>query len=156
LGSLLEELQRGESRLEIDHANQLWRTVAVVGVNVFYVQPRGSILRLVEARQVFSSGDSRERALRTSLAEKQLPGEQPVAAAHRAIEEELGFSANGLWVRTTGTELTEGASASYPGLRCRRRLTFFECAIPRSRFNSDGYVERQEDKVTSFSWKKAS
>lgn len=156
LDSLLAEIRLGESRLQVDASGALWRAVTVVGVDVFFVDPREGMLRLVEDRQEFSSGASRRRSLHTSLAEKQLPRETPDAAARRAIEEELGLPTRGLCIRPKGTGTTEGMSSTYPGLRSRRILTYFECVLPPSLFESDGYVERQEDKVTSFAWQEAS
>ncbi len=148
---LLDELSSGESRL-LEADGGLWRNVSVVGVDVFFIDPRQGMLHLVEAEQRFRSGRRRIRKLRTSIAEKQLPGEPPSVAARRAIEEELGLSTLGLKLIGKGSEVVEEDSGSYPGLHSKRTLTYFECALSTGLFNPAGYEERQEDKMTSFAW----
>lgn len=148
---LLNELSSGESRL-LEADGGLWRNVSVAGVDVFFIDPRQGMLHLVEAEQRFRSGRRRIRKLRTSIAEKQLPGEAPSVAARRAIEEELGLPTLSLRLIRKGFEVVEEESRSYPGLRSKRTLTYFECALSTGLFNPAGYVERQEDKTTSFAW----
>ncbi|HSS43410.1 MAG TPA: NUDIX domain-containing protein [Solirubrobacterales bacterium] len=128
----------------------------MIGLDVFFIDPhdpRQGMLRLVESEQIFKAGGRRSRRLRTSLGEKQLPGETPEAAARRAIEEELGLPAKGLVLRSMGAEVMESKSESYPGLESTRHLTFFECALPQSLFHPNGYEERQDHKTVTFAWK---
>jgi hypothetical protein len=155
IDDLLGELRSGESRLHLDGCGRLLRAVAVVGVDILFVDPHQGKLRLVETKQTFRSGRQRTRNLRTSLGEKQLPGETPRAASSRAIEEELGLSAVGLDVREVGAEVNESFSTSYPGLRSVRHLTYFECVLPPWLYEMNGYVERQADKTTNFAWREA-
>jgi len=153
---LLAELRGGESRLHMDQEGRLFRCVAVIGVDVFFIDPhdpRQGMLRLVESEQIFKAGGRRRRRLRTSLGEKQLPGESAEAAAKRAIEEELGLPASKLILRKTGAEVVESESESYPGLTSTRHLTFFECALPLPLFDPSGYEERQDQKTITFAWK---
>ena len=155
LEALAGELKGGESRLQIDEGG-LTRVVSVVGVDVLFEDREHGVLRLVEAEQRFTGGSVRQRQLRTSLGEKQLPGESPLAAAKRAIEEALGLPARTLQFKQLRSETDEGPSSSYPGLRSLRHLTYFECLLPAPLFDSMGYEECQLDKVTSFTWCQAS
>lgn len=150
---LLCELRQGESRLEVDTENQLLRRVSVVGIDVLFPDHDRGTLRLVEEEQVFENGRRRVRNLRTSLGEKQLPGEAPREAAARALEEELGLPGTDLGLRQTGSEVVKSPSESYPGLQSERHLTYFECVLPPSLYFADGYEERQVGKTTSFSWR---
>ncbi len=152
---LLVEVKSGESRLLTDADGFLWRNVSVVGVDVFFIDPRQGMLHLFEAEQRFRSGRRRARQLRTSIAEKQLPGESPPTAARRAIEEELGLSTAGLMLIEKGSEVIEEDSSSFPGLHSRRSLTYFECALSSRLFDPDGYEEHQADKTTSFAWRRS-
>jgi len=112
---LLDEVNVGEISLEVQ-SEGLLRRVQVVGITVTSVAG-GSPQILKEDRQVFTAnGRERRRTLDSSVAEKMQPGEDPVAAARRGLQEELGISnpvelvAAG--VRTRGPE----DSQSYPGL----------------------------------------
>jgi hypothetical protein len=150
--NLLDEITCGESRLHLDDVGNLRRSVSAVGVDIFFIDPRQGMFRLVEAEQLFRSGRRRRRRLKTSIAEKLLPGERPIEAARRAIEEELGLSTVGLRLKCRGSEVVEENSGSYPGLCSIRSLTYFECALSTGLFNPLGYKEHQEDKTTSFAW----
>ncbi|HEU5142586.1 MAG TPA: NUDIX domain-containing protein [Solirubrobacterales bacterium] len=151
---LARELESGECSL-VSNEGALLRVIHVVGVDVYFTDAEEGTLKLVETEQRFRGGRSRSRQLRTSLGEKQLPGESPEEAAKRAITEELGLPAEDLILHPTGGETHTSASDSYPGLRSQRHLVYFECDLPRSLFESNGYTERQPDKVTRFDWRAA-
>ncbi len=152
LEDLVAEFDLGECTLLCDEEGRLVREVAVVGVDVLFTDRQCGSLRLVESEQTFRSGRKRHRKLRTSIAEKRLPGESAADAAKRAIAEELGLPVEDLELLLSGFEVTAGSSGSFPGLWSRRRLTYFQCELPAVLFECKGYVERQPDKTTHFSW----
>lgn len=149
VGHLLAELRDADCELIADEEG-LVRRVRNVWVDVFATVAHRRY-HLIEQRQDFVDGRSRERDLPASLGEKCKIGEDPLNAARRGVTEELGI--------VTDFELRDGekrenpsGETSYPGLRTRYETHWYDADLDSRAFNADGYVERQEDKVTSFVW----
>ena len=149
LEHLLTEIEAGETVLE-DHHGSLRRALSLVSLTV--ISPHGE--HLVEDRQVFADGRVRRRGLK-ALAEKFKPGEDPVAAARRALEEELGLPprvVERLHVSEGNRTETVEASPSYPGLTSVYHTTHLTVTLPLEAYEPEGYVEHQADKRTFFRW----
>jgi len=71
---------------------------------------------LIETRQVFASGMTRQRHL--PPAEKMQPGERPIDTAMRCLREELGVAHDAIDIIATSHPLRREVhvSPSYPGL----------------------------------------
>ena len=149
LQHLLKEVKEGETVFEVE-GGVLRRVISLVSIKI--QSPYGG--SLVEDRQIFKDGRVRERGL-TALAEKFKPGENPFAAAKRALQEELGVSAeiaDTLTFLEGGTEEKVKTSPSYPGLVSVYRVTNLSVELTIAAYDPAGYVEKQSDKSTYFSW----
>lgn len=148
---LASELERGEAQLrENPRTGELERLVRVAEVDVFARDAEGAVRRLVEDHQRFADGRRRKRKLDSSLAEKLLAAERPLAAARRALEEELGVS--GAQVRRAGRpHTTTRESPSYPGLRTRYEIVPYAAWLSGDDIQ-ERYVERTPEKDTKFRW----
>jgi hypothetical protein len=152
LKHLLGELMSGEARLESDGTGRLRRILELVGVDVFYQAPDGTLHRLKEDRQVFTDGRIRRRdTLPTSLSEKMHPGENPEKAVSRALEEELRIKAQA-GVHAAGLRVEDQSSESFPGLQTTYHIRDFVALLPTTAYVPDGYFEVQPDKTTYFVW----
>ncbi len=150
LGHLLAELGSGESNLIESDTGELIRAEIGVGINVYYI--RGdTLLKLEEARQIFSDGRVRTRKLSTSIGEKVKPGEHPDEAALRTFQEELGISSVTL-LNPTLEDRPPVISESFPGLVTKRRVHRYDVQMSDEDFREDGYIETQTDKTTFFVW----
>ena len=150
LAHLLKEVEEGETVFEVE-GGVLRRVISLVSIQI--QSPFEETL--VEDRQVFVDGRVRERGL-TALAEKFKPGEDPLKAARRALQEELGLSAEiaeSLAFLEGGTEEKVKTSPSYPGLISVYRVTNLSVELPVVAYDPNGYIERQPDKSTYFLWK---
>ena len=149
LEHLRTEIEAGETVLAEENGT-LKRVVSLVSLTV--LAPSGE--HLVEDRQVFKDGRVRRRGL-NALAEKFKPGEDPLAAAKRALEEELGLPSQVVaslkFVAGDRTE-TEDASPSHPGLISVYRTAHYSVTLPPDAYDPEGYVEHQVDKRTYFRW----
>ena len=146
---LLNEVLLGETELEYSR-DKLFRTVNLSSVDLLYKD-----LKLVEERQVFEDGRVRIRELSATVTEKILPGEKPLVAARRGLEEELGIrKIQG--IRKTGTEEATLESPSFPDLTSKYYVNNYKTAISKSQFNPRGYIENNRiDGITAFFvWKK--
>jgi hypothetical protein len=141
---LQAEIAAGECHIEW-HNDHLLRILDIACVEV--VSPYGEVL--IEERQEFSDGRIRRRN-HTGVSEKLLLGESPLAAAKRAIREELGIHAE-LEFESLGQNSAEGMSLSYPGLNSRYYRHWFRVHIPPA-FYQTHYVESQLSKKTFFVW----
>lgn len=149
LAHLATELQEGDSELFTDQEG-LARRVQNVWVDVF-VAESGQRRHLVERRQIFCDGRSRERSLPASLGEKCKIGEEPLVAARRALVEELGIE-KPLGLATAEPRENPVGEPSYPGLRTVYETYWFTAEIDPKDYKPEGYVEEQVDKRTYFEW----
>jgi hypothetical protein len=146
---LLSEIQNAESILkEVD--GKLIRYVTGVGINVYYKDDERTF-RLEEYRQVFNTGQQRQRNIPTSLGEKMFPGETPKETASRGLKEEL---------RITGYDFDNPKiedrvpkpSETYPGLLTKHLIYVFDVTLRNGDYKPEGYREVQPDKTTYFVW----
>jgi hypothetical protein len=151
VADLRQEIERGEAVVGINPRNdRLERLVRVAEVDVLARGPRGRKRRLVEDHQRFADGRTRRRKLDRSLAEKLVAGERPLAAARRALREELGVVE--ATVQRAGRPHTRTTdSPSYPGLRTRYELVPFIAWLPEDTVR-ERYVEKTPEKATTFRW----
>lgn len=146
---LLTELRDRDCELFVDDLG-LARRVRNVWIDVFAVS--GETRRhLVERRQVFCDGRTRERSLPASLGEKCKIGEDPGVAARRGIAEELGIAIDREIVAAKPRENPVGRQ-SYPGLRTVYNTYWFLAELAPADYKAEGYVEVQCDKRTYFEW----
>lgn len=146
---LLTELRNNDCELFVDDLG-LARGVRHVWIDVFAVS--GEKRRhLVERRQIFSDGRTRERSLPASLGEKCKVGEDPWVAARRGIAEELGIT-EGVGVIAAEPRENPIGRQSYPGLRTVYRTYWFIAELAPADYHAEGYVEVQGDKRTCFEW----
>lgn len=147
---LAEELGSGECRL-VSERGVLYREIEFVMCWILYVSPEG-VWRLVESKQVFKDGRVRVREKDSSVSEKMRPGEDPFLCLVRGVEEELGIRLAPDQVEALSFLQEERESGSFPGLATRYRGHRFRCYLDRSQWRPTGYLERQPDKTTHFSW----
>lgn len=151
LAHLLGELRAGESRLVVADDGSLVRHVEGSAVIVLSGDSGEDRMVLVEDHQRFRDGRVRRRDLPNSVGEKLTPGEDPRAAALRAISEELGLPGSGR-LSAHGIERGRVVSTSYPGLVTENVIHRFVYELPEGEWSPDGYRETQADKVTVFRW----
>ena len=150
LQQLEKEIANGESEI-VEENGTITRRVSVLTIDVFYVDESGKTMKLKEQKQVFKSGDIRERQLSTSMAEKLKSGEQPnEAAVKRAIAEELGITGK-VTISAGQPSTADTSSPSYPGLPSQMQLHQFSATITGADYKA-GYVEVQKDKSSYFVW----
>jgi len=108
---LWAEIVAGESRMR---AQSLLRVI-LGAVNVLIRQSEGERV-LIEARQVFASGMTRQRHM--PPAEKMQPGERPIDTAIRCLYEELGVVHDDIEIVSSAplSRREVRLSPSYPGL----------------------------------------
>jgi 8-oxo-dGTP pyrophosphatase MutT (NUDIX family) len=154
LEHLLNEINEGESTLVKD-GETLVKKESGVTVTVLYSNGEQS-WKLVEEKQVFSDGRERARGYTGSIGEKMRSGEEPIAAARRALSEELGFENTDLLISDDCPFETDHRpilpSQSYPGLMTRRTVYEFILNLPGENYTAEGYQEVQPDKTTYFRW----
>jgi hypothetical protein len=149
--NLYKEVQESESILK-DEGGYLVRYIQFVGIRMYYTDANGRNWVLKEDRQEFKDGRIRRRKIHSSVSEKMKYGEDPIIAAVRGIEEELGIRVlSNQLEKDRDLEYDEG-SVSYPGLRTRYSGYKFNCTITDKQYEPRGYIERQEDKSTFFKW----
>jgi len=152
LADLHAEIANGETLLvEVD--GHLVRRVSVLGVDVFANIEGERIIHLVEDRQVFADGRVRRRTMPTSISEKLHPGEDPLEAVTRALDEEINISEFTLLTPTPRKRVEKGGSQSYPGILSEYTKYEVDVLIAPSEYLADGYREIQVgNKVTHFLW----
>lgn len=147
---LFNELQHEECHIE-DGGGFLVRYLEFVGVRIFY-KKGDQILYLKEDRQEFNDGRTRRREMPSSVSEKMKFGENPQLAAVRGIKEELGIIVKPEQLVKQRDLNYRGDSLSYPGLTSKYKGHQFTCYLTEDQFNLQGYIEKQEDKSTFFTW----
>lgn len=123
IDNLWAEIEAGESWIE--QGNPPVRLLEVVHLII-----RRNGRRLVEARQEFASGSSRERGGPPS--EKLHPGESYLQAARRCLVEELGVDPGTATFHHSSyrQRIDQRDSPSYPGLPSRYSRHFIEVVVP--------------------------
>lgn len=154
ISDLLAELAAGESTLT-EQNGELLRSTQGLAINVYCIVD-GKVMRLKEDRQVFKDGRLRERSgdvMDTSLGEKLSEGEDHIAAVGRALQEELGIEepANPTPIRGE-TKVKERDSRSFPGLKSKHELHYYDVLLTTKSYRPDGYEENQPEKSTYFVW----
>lgn len=145
-----EEIRSGETKLIVQD-DMLIRSAKGVLVDVYY-EAQGVTLYLIEKSQVFTDGRTKKRTTTGSIGEKLKPGELPIAAAHRALSEELGLAMELRLVECEYFVKGPVPSDSYPGIYSRYEVWRFKTNLPPEAFRPQGYVERQHDKSSYFEW----
>lgn len=148
---LFEEVSSNECSLVGDEVG-LVRVTHVAGVELVHSHKTHGSLILREACQVFR--DFREEPVRlrpeleTSVSEKFKDGEDPMQAAIRGCEEELGVC---IQLTPIGGKEERKESPSYPGLPTVYKFYFFQGVITEEDF-STLYSEESREKFTVFTW----
>ncbi|MDD4151951.1 MAG: hypothetical protein PHR68_05020 [Candidatus Gracilibacteria bacterium] len=150
INSLEEEISKGECILKIIDG-VLMRVVNIIRADIFYNSSDGKTYNLREVKQVFNDGHERIRNLDSSVSEKIKLGEKPFDAVIRGIQEELNIM-NIININYCKTEEKIEDSISYPGLKSIYIKHWFTAILTDEQFNSAGYIEKQDDKSTFFSW----
>lgn len=150
LKHLLDEVLSGESRLVLTSSG-LIREINACGIDIYY-EEGGTRFKLIEDRQEFNDGRVRRRT-GASVNEKIKPGEEPMTAAKRALEEELGITDN-IEIKEQKTEKKVSTSNSYPGLITLYNFFIFEAILQDAQYKPEGYIECQADKKTFFLWRR--
>jgi hypothetical protein len=152
INDLQAEINSGESRLEVVEGDLL-RLLQVVGIWV-YVRLGSELFRVVEDQQIFFTGVIRKRG-RSLLTEKILPGESPLVAGKRMLQEELSFHYEGE-LTALGQETRQLESASYPGLASCYELFNYEIFLTAADLPKLKFVEVQSHKISLFTLEKCS
>lgn len=144
---LWTEIVNGESLLEPE---PLRRVVQVVNVII-----RKGDKVLIETEQQFDGNRVRHRGI--PLSEKLKPGEEPLNAALRGIEEELQINSEQVTIikypEQPKVELTE--SPSFPSLQTKYLLHTVEARIenlPDETFWTDEASDNHSDPITRHQW----
>ncbi len=148
---LLSEILTGDTVLALSSSGLLRKTT-VAAIDIFYTDVFAT-LKLVEDRQVSTTGQVTRRHLETSIGEKLHRNEYPIAGARRALREELGISHP---VKLDFKRVFEKGplySKSFPGIKSLFTLYLFEMNMPAHLFVPNGYTETQPKKTSYFVWK---
>lgn len=147
---LFDEIIEGETIL-IREGEELIRKVAVARATVVHTLPSGEKLSLVERRQVFSDGRTRERPREHAVAEKMKYGENPDEAMLRGICEELGLC-DEIDITKTLISRERDESLSYPGVTTEWSQHNYHVELNSNQFHPEGYIEVQDGLTTYFEW----
>ena len=153
INHLLSELQNKECSLE-EKEQSITRYIEFVGIKIYYTDKEDQRWVLKEERQEFNDGRVRRRNIPNSVSEKMKFGEDPLIAAIRGIEEELGVRIKGHQLNKYSDLHYNGGSVSYPGLDTKYKGHKFVCELIDEQFDPNGYIEVQRDKKTFFVWYK--
>ncbi len=147
VNDLWAEIIHGDSVLE---SSPLLRVVQVVNVVI-----RSGNKVLIEGEQQFRGNQNRYRGI--PLSEKMKPGETPVGAALRGIEEELRVESERVTVLSASDkpQTTLRESPSFPGLRTKYSVHTVEVQIeslPDQTFWTDELPENSSDPIKRHQW----
>lgn len=152
INDLQKEINSGECVLDTDVYGNLFRKVSVASVHIYYTDEDGKKFKLIESKQVFKDGRERVRRLDRSVSEKLKLNESAEDGALRGIKEELGILTeivlNKLDIQTEKML----SPYSYPNLRSEYTTHHFDCNLNNNQFDSNGYIERQDNLTTYFIW----
>lgn len=151
---LIKELNEEESVLCENDDGLLIRQLNVVTALIYFETSDGTQHILREENQVFGDGRMRQRENKdSSVSEKMKPNENPEDAIKRGIQEELNIQGELIVTKyetTTKTNYTD----SYPTLLSQYNIHRYRVHLSKEQFNADGYIEKQQDKTTTFVWSK--
>jgi len=153
LTDLYGELTRGETALFVT-AGGLQKYITTIKVNVFYRDESG-LYRLVEAAQNnLVTGTWRHRGLNNSLSEKRhaAHGETPLAAASRALREEIGVEQPLALGQTAEIIHPAKTERNYSPIPTVNETQYFQASLRANDYDPRGYIEEQPDKRTFFHW----
>lgn len=152
---LLAEIESGETTLTSSEAGEFLRTLNAIAINVHFTNPTGQKFILREDRQEFDDG--RPPRIRTyldgSVAGKMKRDEDPLLAAKREFQEELGIE-DDVYLVLVDQESRISSSQSYPGLKTQYTLYLFKTNLTGEQFNPEGYQETDGRLTTFFVWDK--
>ncbi len=151
VGALYKEVKNGECVLGVKNG-ELHCQVKGVVIKCFYTNSQQERFQLVEEKQVFKNGQTRERGHRF-IAEKLKAGESPEQGALRGLAEELQISGPDVHVLSLFEEnkCDTIESPDYRGIQTTYNTWVFSCEISDFHYKKY-YVENQEDKQIFFSW----
>ena len=173
---LLKELSAGECVITEDTIGIL-RVVKPVYLDVFFFDQKKGASRILQEVMVINKNEdgslkehSHIRELPSSLGEKRKFGEASIAAANRALIEELSCPPGTYHPQTISETSDFLLSPSYPGLRSLYLGTRINVSLDESVYQPNGsvnithpcadpkgyaYIENRpdENKVTFFNWK---
>jgi hypothetical protein len=153
LEDLSDEIQKGETRLEVDHSSgRLIRVGAVVRLDVLYLPAYSTPLKLYEAEQRFIDGRCRQRPTEFAVWEKLRADEDPDFGMLRALREELKLTGTIHALPGKQTQIMRDPD-DYPMIASRFRAFDFVVHLSSEQFLPHGYQETQRDKTTTFRWR---
>lgn len=148
LNHLYNEIIKRECEL-IEDNGSLYRKLSSLSIRVYY-----NNLKLIEDRQEFKDGRTRRRKMEASVAEKiSINDKNLIESVKRALKEELNIDVFDSQIIPNGEKSDFRESMSYPTLNMDIHLYKFTIKLDINQYNSEGYVEDQEDKKTYFVWK---
>ena len=139
LEDLFREISRGETTLSTNTSG-LVRSTSVVRIDVYYKDDHHVLWRLKEDKQVFRDGRERSRPRKSAIAEKCLRNEDPLAAAARALSEELAIH-RPLTLTPEGQHQETRVSRSYPGLLSQYTVYSYRVTLDACDYQEQGYTE---------------
>lgn len=152
LEGLQKEIENGKSQLILNENGQILRKVSVAKAEIFYKSPEGKTLRLTEEKRLFSDGRERVRDIAHSLSKKMRKNQTPQSALKGAFAKKLGITEPLNFEEINVVEDTN-LSPSYPGLRSVYIFYNFRIVLNAEQYKAEGYIGRQTDKVTYYTWK---
>ncbi len=150
LSHLQKELENQEAFVVNDEAGNILKKIKVSGAHVYHISSNKKYY-LKESKQIFIGGRERVRKLEQAVAEKIRPNETPQDAMVRGLREELGLMGE-IVIKEKGIKKKIRPSISYPGLKSHVTCYIFEVTLSEHQFRPEGYTEKQDDKITYFSW----
>jgi ADP-ribose pyrophosphatase YjhB (NUDIX family) len=146
IADLQAEIEAGESQLEsIDGTLTRIVRVATVSVNVRIGE---KLFLLVEDKQIFFTGAIRQRQWKI-LAEKLYPDENPISAARRVLQEEIGLDYQGEFI-SLDSRVQQENSPSYPGLNSIYHTFNYQIFLTEEDLKAIRFVEVRGNKISLF------
>lgn len=141
----MEELKKGEVKLELDEKGRAIRCLSVAKVLI----KRGSQI-LIEEKEVTASGHVRVR--NAPLSEKIMGGEDPLMAGQRGVKEELGVEGN--IPELVSSFVEDVSSSTFPGLVGRYNI--YVMTMTDIDLKLDSFTTREDDRIHYWKWVEAS
>jgi hypothetical protein len=147
---LLKELNEEQSLL-VETETGLLQTYTRSGLNVYH-DDGTRVWNLRELKQVFRDGSITQRRRLTSIGTNLKRCEEPIDAAYRALNEELGISDHLPLIAKPMIVQHRVPSISFPGIDTIYTVHIFDVFLPARHYKPGGYVERQDHKTSYFVW----